>query len=187
MVSAWFLDRSPVDQKLPNKPSPTVHVGVNELAKFGVDYYKITNTANFDEELNEFRQKHGYDYSDEITINKEKLPNYDDKVKMFYEEHIHTDDEVRYVVEGSGYFDVRNANDEWVRILVEAGDLLVLPAGIYHRFTVDTNDYIKVVRLFKGVPVWTAHNRPAEEMDARLKYVQKYAEGHQTRSAQLSL
>jgi len=31
-----------------------------------------------------------------ITISKDKLPGYDEKIKMFYEEHIHNDEEIRW-------------------------------------------------------------------------------------------
>lgn len=37
-----------------------------------------------------------------LEISKDKLPGYDQKIKNFYEEHIHTDEEIRYILAGTG-------------------------------------------------------------------------------------
>jgi cupin superfamily acireductone dioxygenase involved in methionine salvage len=53
------------------------------------------NRHETDPELAKIREQFGYDYTDVITISPEKLPNYEQKLKTFFEEHLHTDDEIR--------------------------------------------------------------------------------------------
>ena len=38
-------------------------------------------------------------------------------------------------------------SDAWIRVLLEAGDLFILPACIYQCFTLDVKDNIKVMPL----------------------------------------
>lgn len=148
-----------------------------ELAKIGVFYRKVPTLDQLDQIANDRK----YRNRDEITLNLETFKGdvgaYNAKMQQFYKEHYHEDEEIRYIVEGEGYFDVRDKGDRWIRAKLDPQDLLVLPAGIYHRFTL-TNDskHVKAIRLFKDEPKWEAINR-GEQVDsqARQDYVQSIA------------
>ncbi|KAM4041485.1 acireductone dioxygenase [Anomaloglossus baeobatrachus] len=172
MVQAWFMDASGEDQRKTHKLQPNQPASEQALQQLGVHYHKLdADNYETDPELAKIRKENNYSWMDIITIHKDTLPNYEQKLKMFYEEHLHLDDEIRYILEGSGYFDVRDKQERWIRISMEKGDMITLPAGIYHRFTLDENNYVKAMRLFVGEPVWTPYNRPADDFEARTKYL----------------
>lgn len=172
-LEAWYMDTSSDgDQRSPHRLDPNQPVSLDELEKIGVSHWKLNpDLYENDPELERIRKEHGYSYSDVITIQKDTLPNYEEKLKMFFEEHLHLDDEIRYILDGRAYFDVRSVGDRWIRIAMRKGDLITLPAGIYHRFTLDDTNYTKAMRLFVGEPVWKAYNRPADDFEKRQKYL----------------
>lgn len=170
-MRAYFYDNLPGDQREPHDSGKTV--GVDELSKIGVLYYRISDLDG----VNRLASERGYKNRDEITVSPVKMGDvYEAKVKIFFDEHLHEDEEIRYIRDGQGYFDVRSNSNEWVRIQLEKGDLLILPAGIYHRFTTDASNYIQAMRLFRDEPKWTPLNRSTEidENSYRQEYVAQY-------------
>ncbi|KAM3356384.1 1,2-dihydroxy-3-keto-5-methylthiopentene dioxygenase 2 [Capsicum galapagoense] len=176
VIEAWYMDDSDDNQRLPHHRKPKEFVSFEKLAELGVLSWRLdAEKYETDEELNKIRESRKYLYMDIIEVCPEKLSNYEDMIKKFFEEHLHIDEEVRYCLAGSGYFDVRDHNDAWIRIWVKKGGLIVVPAGIYHRFTLDSSNYIKAIRLFAGDPVWTAYYRPhADHLPARKQYVETF-------------
>ncbi|KAL6007247.1 hypothetical protein ACLOJK_032743, partial [Asimina triloba] len=149
VIQAWYMDDCDEDQRLPHHRDPKRFVSLKQLEELGVLSWRLTaDDFENDEELKKIRAARGYSYMDICEVCPEKLPNYEAKIKSFFEEHLHTDEEIRYCLEGSGYFDVRDKIDGWIRIAVKKGAMIVLPAGIYHRFTLDTDNYIKAFNMF---------------------------------------
>ncbi|CAJ2505953.1 Uu.00g000830.m01.CDS01 [Anthostomella pinea] len=170
-MRAYWYDNAPGDQRLPHDSGRNVDAA--ELEKLGVIYHRIEEQGGVDA----LAAERGYRNRDEITVSPDKMgATYEDKVRGFFHEHLHEDEEIRYIRGGQGYFDVRGRADDWVRIQLEKDDLIILPAGIYHRFTTDEQNFVQAMRLFKDEPKWTPLNR-SEELDAnehRKAYVSQF-------------
>ncbi|CAL8097483.1 unnamed protein product [Orchesella dallaii] len=184
MVRAWKIKESELDENKWDKSVENISYLDLETVRqsTGVLYWQLDADAyKEDGSLEKIRKDRGYSYEDEIEVSSDKLPNFEMMIKKFANEHLHTDEEIRFILDGKGYFDVREGiTDEWVRIEVVKGDLIILPAGIYHRLVLDPARYIKAKRLFVGEPVWTAYDRPADEMEARQKYLSEIKEANRS-------
>lgn len=174
------------DQRQPHDSGKAVTT--DALARVGVLYLHAPSLTDVDALASE----RGYKNRDEVKVSPQTMGDaYEDKVRSFFHEHLHEDEEIRYIRGGRGYFDVRNEGDEWVRIELEKDDLIILPPGIYHRFTTDETNvselifpcsrdasgvvlgpaanwsmrlmqYVHAMRLFKEEPKWTPLNRSNE-------------------------
>ncbi|EFX00391.1 ard family protein [Grosmannia clavigera kw1407] len=170
-MKAYLYDNLPGDQRLPHDSGKAVDA--EALERLGVIYHRVPDIAAVDQ----LAAERGYKNRDEIKISPQSLGDaYDTKVKSFFNEHLHEDEEIRYIRDGYGYFDVRNKGDAWVRIQLEKDDLIILPPGIYHRFTTDDTNFTHAMRLFKDEPKWTPLNRSSEvdENEQRKSYASQY-------------
>lgn len=200
-IEAWYMADTVTDQTAENRRNPDLLASLEVLLELGVLSWKVPPEQYTyphkavpwqpdgiqDPALKQIRESRGYNYADIITCSEECLPDYHNKLKSFFEEHIHSDEEVRYILKGSGYFDVRDCNDKWIRMKLNAGDLIVLPEGIYHRFTMDAKNYTQAMRLFKGEPIWVAINRPADAHNSRTMYLANFAQLEEERQLRTTI
>lgn len=130
-----------------------------DLEAVGVLYERLeVDPEAYQPPLDRLKADRGYVEQDVIELRPD-TPKLDEICAKFVDEHLHTDDEVRYVLEGEGIFDIRSADDHWMRVTVEQGDLLVVPADLHHRFMLTERKHIRCVRLFKDSAGWVPHYR----------------------------
>lgn len=146
---------------------PTDALTADQLREFGVVHQRLPVDARA-AELARIKREHGYLAEDEVSLSKE-TENLEAICAKFDKEHFHTLDEVRFVVEGEGIFDVRDERDRWVRIAVEAGDLIIIPARMYHRFFLTESKKIRCARLFVNHEGWTPLYREAAAPAAQVR------------------
>ncbi|OSX70867.1 hypothetical protein BU14_0647s0007 [Porphyra umbilicalis] len=191
-MKAWLMDGDGAESpRAPHHRTPDTPVSLEELKHLGVLYwyldpkeYSADDTdAPAKKQMQAIRAERRYAHADEVVCSAAGMGDaFPAKCASFFEEHLHEDEEIRYILDGSGYFDIRSPTDAWVRIAVTPGDMIVLPAGAYHRFTVDEAASVRAVRLFRDAPAWTPIARGAglgegDDLSCRKSYLASLAGG----------
>lgn len=87
------------------------------------------------------------------------VPDHPKKVELrnkFLSEHTHSEDEVRFFVEGRGLFTIHKQGKVY-SVLCEKGDLISVPEGTPHWFDMGANPLFTAIRLFTNTEGWVAH------------------------------
>lgn len=129
-------------------------------------------------EIERLKSEHGFVTADVINVTPE-TPGLDDMLAKFDKEHLHTEDEVRFTVKGSGVFHINPENGPVFGITVESGDLISVPNGTHHWFNLCGDKTIRCIRLFEDVSGWTPHymEEPVHENYSPLCMGPSYLEG----------
>lgn len=130
-----------------------------ELGRVGVLHQRLP-LDDYQGALDRLKAERGYVAQDIVELRPD-MPNLQMVCDKFKDEHLHRDDEVRFVLSGAGIFDIRAADGRWMRLEVEASDLIVVPADLYHRFFLTERQEIRCVRLFKDAAGWVPEYRGA--------------------------
>lgn len=107
-----------------------------------------------DNRFEELKRDKGYATRDMVVIH-EAVPGLADMLAKFDKIHLHTDDEVRYILAGKGYFGFVEADGNQFLLEVTAGDYINVPANTEHWFEMKDSQRIKAVRYFIDTKGWT--------------------------------
>ena len=110
--------------------------------------------AAYAREVDRLRQEGGYVTADVVRLAK-GTPNTEPMRAKFLSEHTHSEDEVRFFVEGSGAFYLR-LGGKVHQVICEKDDLISVPAGTKHWFDMGPNPYFCAIRLFTDPAGWVA-------------------------------
>lgn len=109
-----------------------------------------------DSRFEEQKKNYGYQSRDLIVLHKD-VPGLDELLAKFDKTHTHDDDEVRYIVDGAGFFGFTFPDGQQALLKVEAEEYIRVPANTEHWFILDTNKRIKAVRYFTSQEGWVAN------------------------------
>lgn len=101
------------------------------------------------------KEEFGFQGVDIINVKPDcaKTDDFEPMRKQFLDEHSHTDDEVRYFIDGQGLFYLHHS-DIVYGVLCTAGDFISVPANTPHWFDMGSQPNFKCIRFFTTEEGW---------------------------------
>lgn len=124
--------------------------------KLADDADQATILAAYEHELKPFMEKYGFETADVINVHP-KTENLMAIREKFMKEHRHSDDEIRFFVDGEGIFWFHLDNDEVLAVTCNAGDFMSVPKNFRHWFDLHPNYFVKAIRIFSNLEGWVPH------------------------------
>ncbi len=137
-----------------------------ELNNIGVNYERwevqqLSNSMSDDDILNAYcddiehlKKQAGYKSVDIVRLSPDNPQKCELRTK-FLCEHTHSEDEVRFFVEGSGMFYLHVQGRVYM-MLCKSGDLISVPSGAKHWFDMGEHPSFTCIRLFTSPNGWAA-------------------------------
>lgn len=125
--------------------------------EFDDDADQETILKAYEHVLKPYMEANGYKTADVISVNP-NTPNLDAIKNKFLTEHTHSEDEVRFFVDGEGlfWFNMGNGNPVFC-VICEQGDLISVPANTKHWFDFGPKTFVKAIRVFIDQSGWVPH------------------------------
>jgi 1,2-dihydroxy-3-keto-5-methylthiopentene dioxygenase len=120
----------------------------------GTDSEPETILAEYKTSVDTLKEASGFKSADVIHLHPEHEMRAELRQK-FLDEHTHSDDEIRFFVQGSGLF-YMHFDDEVISVMCRGGDLIGVPANTKHWFDMGPEPSFTCIRLFTTPEGWVA-------------------------------
>jgi len=107
----------------------------------------------YSHELKPFMDKNGFQTADVINVHPQ-TENLMAIREKFMKEHTHSEDEIRFFVDGSGKFWFNLDNGEIICVTCEKGDFMAVPKNYKHWFDLAPTYSVKAIRIFSNMEGW---------------------------------
>lgn len=126
---------------------------LKEISLAGVELWKVKNGE--DESLRrEYIARFDITLTSSVETNKPpgnlNQKEYEAELARYMRPHFHFTDEVRHIKDGACYIDIQIGDEKWARLRLSSGDVILIPAGVFHCVTLDEAKFVKASGFYRS-------------------------------------